>query len=125
MGDKKPDNVAENAALLPYGTNVGAPVIKIEDVSLWKSRGVVSVNNQLATKFNELKEEYEKLIDELRWNDLVYKADFAFEPVIGQTYHLYANRKERLFLSLIGPTEWNMKHIGSFKLNSEQKWIKI
>jgi len=30
-----------------------------------------------------------------------------------------------LFLSLIGPTEWNMKHIGSFKLNSEQKWIKI
>jgi hypothetical protein len=55
----KPDNVVENAALLPYGTNVGAPVIKIEDVSLWKSRGVVSVNNQLATKFNELKEEYE------------------------------------------------------------------
>jgi len=121
----KEDNVAENAAILPYGTNIGAPAIKVEDVSLWKSRGVANVNHQLSAKFYELKAEYEKLIEELKWNDLIYKAEFSFEPVIGQTYHLYYTKRETLFLSLIGPEEWNKKHVGSFRLNSELKWTKI
>ena len=30
-----------------------------------------------------------------------------------------------LFLSLIGPKEWNMLYIGSFKLLSNNKWEKI
>jgi len=119
------ENIAENPGLLPYGSNVSAPAIIIEDISSWKTRGVQKVNNQLKTKFFELKDEYEKLIEELRWNDLVYKSQFSFEPVIGQIYHLYVNKSEKLFLSLIGPEEWNQKHLGSFKLNSEQKWVKI
>ena len=28
MTDKKPDNVADNPGLLPYGSNVGSPSIK-------------------------------------------------------------------------------------------------
>jgi hypothetical protein len=119
------ENIAENPGLLPYGSNVSAPAIKIEDISSWKTRGVQKVNNQLKTKFFELRDEYEKLIEELRWNDLVYKSQFSFEPVIGQIYHLYANKNEKLFLSLIGPKEWNQKHLGTFKLNSEQKWVKL
>jgi hypothetical protein len=119
------ENIAENPGLLPYGSNVSAPAIVIEDISSWKTRGVQKVNNQLKTKFFELKDEYEKLIEELRWNDLVYKSQFSFEPVIGQIYHLYANKQEKLFLSLIGPDEWSQKHLGTFKLNSEQKWVKI
>lgn len=121
----KDDNVVENAAILPYGTNVGAPAIRVEDVSLWKSRGITNVNHQLSAKYQEIKSEYEKLIDELRWNELIYKAEFSFEPVIGQIYHLYQTKRETLFLSLIGPEEWNKKHIGSFRLNSELKWVKI
>ncbi len=118
------ENISENPGLLPYGSNVGAPAIKVEDVSSWKTRGVQKVNKQLQTKYFELKEEYEKLIDELRWNELVYQAQFNFEPVIGETYHLYIGKSGNLFLSLIGPTEWNKEHMGTFKLNSEQKWIR-
>jgi hypothetical protein len=29
------------------------------------------------------------------------------------------------FLSLIGPNEWNKEHIGTFKLNSDKKWIAL
>jgi hypothetical protein len=29
------------------------------------------------------------------------------------------------FLSLIGPNEWNKEHIGTFKLNSDKKWIVL
>ena len=128
---KKPDYVVYseecgyNAHLLPYATNVGAPSIKTEDVDLWKQRGVNKVNKQLETKFNELKEEYQRLVDEFRWNELVYTAKFSFEPVIGDTYHLYVGNDGNVFLSLISPNEWNREHIGSFRLDSNQKWIKL
>jgi len=122
---KKPDNVADNPGLLPYASNVGAPAIRTEDIDAWKQRGVNKVNKQLSTKFEELKEEYRRLVEEFQWNELVYTAKFAYEPVIGDTYHLYVGNNGAPFLSLIGPDEWNKEHIGSFRLDSNQKWIKI
>jgi len=71
---KKPDNVADNPGLLPYASNVGAPVIRPDNIDDWKLRGVHKVNRQIETKFNELKEEYLKLVEEYKWNELVYQA---------------------------------------------------
>ena len=122
---KKPDQVADNPSLLPYASNVGAPVIRPDNVDDWKLRGVNKVNRQIQTKFDELKAEYQKLVEEFQWNELVYQAKFAYEPVIGETYHLYVGNDGNPFLSLISPNEWNREHIGSFRLNSEQKWIKV
>ena len=122
---KKPDNVAENPGLLPYGTNISAPAIKVEDITAWKSINAVKVNHQLQTRFNELKEEYQKLVSEYKWNELVYNAKFAFEPVIGQIYHLYVGRDGNIFLSMISPNEWKYECVGSFVLDSNNKWNKI
>jgi hypothetical protein len=129
---KKPDNVVWDedqqkyvASILPYASNVSAPVIKPDDIDSWKQRNVHKVNKQLQTKFLELKREYQKLVEEYHWNDLVYHCKFSFEPIIGETYHMFVGRDGRPFLSLISPNEWSMEHIGSFKLNSEQKWIKL
>jgi hypothetical protein len=131
MENKKPDNVVYsekegyNASILPYGTNVGAPVIKIDDVVSWKNRGITTVNKQLESKFNELKQQYQMLMEEYEWNEMVYNAKFAFEPVIGEIYHLYRDDNGSNFLSLIAPNEWNKEHIGTFKLNSEKKWVYL
>ena len=131
MKKKYPDNIVYdeekgfNANILPYGTSVGAPAIKIEEIAVWKGISVNKVNKQFSAKFNELKEEYKKLVEEYQWNDLVYKSKFNFEPVIGENYHLYVGDDGGMFLSLIEPTMWNREHIGSFTLNSERKWIKI
>ena len=131
MDKKRPDNVVfseesgYNASILPYGSNVSAPAIQMEDVDSWKFRGVNKVNQQLTTKFNELKKEYQRLVEEYHWNELVYKAKFSYEPVIGETYHLYIGNDGGVFLSLISPNEWNRECIGSFQLDSSQKWIKI
>ncbi len=119
------DNVAESPGLLPYGSNVGAPAIRPDNINLWKNRGIIQVNNQLSTKFEELKEEYLKLVEEYRWNELVYKSKFNFEPIIGKHYYLYIGNDGEPFLSLIEPNQWSRQHLGSFKLSSEQKWIKI
>lgn len=131
MKEKKPDNVVYsektgyNASLLPYSTSVGAPVIKVDDIVSWKSRGITNVNKEFENKFNELKLQYESLMKEFEWNELVYASRFAFEPVIGEIYHLYAGTDGINFLSLISPYEWNKEHIGTFKLNSDKKWIVL
>lgn len=128
---KRPDNVVYsedqgyNASLLPYATSVGAPIIKIDDLVSWKSRGITSVNKEFQNKFDELKNQYEKLIEEFEWNELVYNSKFAFEPVIGEIYHIYIGNDGLNFLSLISPQEWNKEHVGTVKLNSDKKWIVI
>jgi len=129
MKNKKPDNIVfseengYNANLLPYSTSVGAPVIKIDDLVSWKSRGISNVNKEFENKFNELKIQYENLMKEYEWNELVYSAKFSFEPVIGEIYHLYIGDDGINFLSLISPQEWRREHLGTFKLNSDKKWI--
>ena len=131
MENKKPDNVVfseekgYNASLLPYATSTGAPVIKMDDVVSWKSRGISNVNKEFENKFNELKAQYQNLVNEYEWNELVYSSRFAFEPVIGEVYHLYRGDDGINFLSLISPEEWNKEHIGTFKLNSDKKWVII
>ncbi len=131
MEKERPDNVVYsddqgyNASLLTYSTNVGAPVIKMDDVVSWKSRGISNVNKEFENKFNELKLQYENLMKEYEWNELLYNAKFSFEPVIGEIYHLYANEDGSNSLSLIAPNEWNKVHIGTFKLNSDKKWLHL
>ncbi|PDS22296.1 DUF2452 domain-containing protein [Flavobacterium branchiophilum] len=131
MNKKLPDQVVYDAALgyhanrLSYPTQVGAPVIQIDDVAAWKTRGVRQVNKEFEQKFSELKLQFEKLMMEFEWNEVIYKSKFSFEPVIGEIYHLYENKHGEHFLSLIGPKDWNKEHVGSFQLNSEKKWIKI
>lgn len=131
MENKKPDNIVYsedkgyNASFLPYSTSVGAPIIRVDDIVSWKSRGITNVNKEFENKFKELKNQYESLMQEFEWNELVYSAKFAFEPVIGEIYHLYVNEEGNNFLSLISPEEWNKVHIGTFKLNSDKKWIAL
>jgi hypothetical protein len=44
---------------------------------------------------------------------------------MNEIYHLYIKDDDTTFLSLIAPNLWNKKYIGSFKLDSTQKWVKV
>ncbi len=131
MKKEIPDNVVfskeqgYNANVLPYATTVGAPIIKTDDVVSWKNRGISNVNKEFESKFNELKLQYQKLMDEYQWNELIYNAKFSFEPIVGEIYHLYLKEDGTYFLSIISPKEWNKEHIGTFQLNSDKKWIHL
>jgi hypothetical protein len=129
---KKPDNVvfdeqsqSYNAALKPYATDVGAPVITTNDTVAWKNRNIHAVNKQINAKYLELKSEYDAMIDQFEYNNLVYSAKFNFEPVIGYTYHLYRNKNQEAFLSVIGPNECNFDYVGTFKLNADKMWERL
>lgn len=129
---KKPDLVVFNeetqkydAALRPYGTNSSAPAIKPLNTVTWKNDGINKVNKQFKSQFDELKKQYEEMMMQFEYNELIYKAKFGFEPIIGEVYYLYNDKNEQSFLSIIAPNECNFKHLGSFRLNSQKMWEKI
>jgi hypothetical protein len=124
MSDK-PDNVADNPGLLPYGSNVGAPSIKVDNIESWKNSKVIKVNKEFNNRYESLKKQYDELVEEFKWNEIVYNSKFNFEPVVGETYHLYYGQNGSTFLSLIEPNQWSREHIGSFTLNYDNKWIKL
>ena len=129
--NEKPDSVVWDEEkgyyqrTLTYGSNVSAPSIKLDDVQGWKRNQANNVNKQFNKKYEELKEEFKKLIDEVNWNEIVYASEYNFMPVMNKTYHLYVRENQSMFLSLIHPNSWEKKYIGSFTLDSMQKWIKV
>jgi hypothetical protein len=128
---KKPDLVVwdEQRGYYPreltYGSNNGAPAIKLEDVGGWKQIQAQNANKIFTKKYEEIKDEFKKLVDEVSWNEFVYSVTYNFIPVIGETYYLYEKNDGSPFLSLIAPDEWNMKFIGATRLESNNKWIKL
>ena len=128
---KYPDNVVWSeergfyASLLPYATNVGAPVITPDNISTWKNEKILKTNHYFQKKYQEIKGQYNKLIEEFEWNQMVYSANYNFQPIIGEKYYLYRRNNGETFLSLIKPTEWKREFIGEFELDSDNKWKKI
>ncbi len=129
---KKPDLVVfdedtqqYDAAIKPYGTSSSSPVIKPLNTATWRNDGVDRVNKQFKSKFDELKKEYEAMMEQFEYNDLIYNAKFNFEPILGEVYYLYNDKKEEPFLSIIQPDQCNFNYLGSFRLNSQKMWEKI
>ena len=129
---KKPDLVVfdedtqqYNAAMIPYATSTSSPVIKPLNTATWRNDGVDRVNKQFKSKFDELKKEYEAMMEQFEYNDLVYNAKFNFEPIIGEVYYLYNDKNEESFLSIIQPDQCSFNYLGSFRLNSQKMWEKL
>lgn len=128
---KKPDPIVfdgekekYDASLKPYATNVGAPLITVADTMAWKNRNIHKVNKQINAKYLELKAEYDAMMEQFEYNNLVYSSKFNFEPLVGETYHLYRDKNQNSFLSVIAPHECNFDFVGSFRLNADQMWVK-
>jgi hypothetical protein len=127
------DKVAENPGLLPYPHHVGGIVIKPEDTGKIKSRALTAMREQTTIQMNQIQKQVELLMQQA--NDLkqrieisekIYLADLAFEPIIGQVYHLYL--KESVYkLLLIGPDDWGklpstLEYVGTVKMLGDHTW---
>lgn len=129
--DKKPDAVVfdsnsqtYNASLLPYATGVGAPQITPPDVSSWKNTQVQAANHEFKAQFNNLREQYEKMMTSYAFNNRVYNAKFSFEPIIGETYYLYQTKSGEDFLSLIPPNQCNFDFQASCLMGHDKMWLE-
>jgi hypothetical protein len=131
MAEKKPDLVVWNeergyySKELTYGSSTSAPAIRLENVGGWKQIQAQNANKIFTKKYDEIKNEFKRLVDEVSWNEFVYSSTYNFLPVIGETYYLYEKDDGNVFLSLIAPNEWGMKFLGSTRLESNNKWIQL
>jgi len=117
------ENEKFHANILPYATSLSGPKIEVDDIDLFKQKGANKLQKIFKSEFEEIIEKYNKLVDEVNLNDMIYNSIYAFEPVVGNIYHLYYGNNEEKFLSLISPNEWDKEHIVSVKLNSDLKWV--
>ena len=123
---KKPDNVVFDIQSQEYDsykknypTDLGSPAF---------NSSVLKKDNfafkHLKAKFDELNAEYTSLLNTLKWNELIYNSEHNFTAIAGEAYHLYKN-KNNTFLSMIEPNQWEMEHVGSFKLLANDIWEQI
>ena len=83
------------------------------------------MNKKLASEFEEIKAQYNALIQKFKNNDVLYHAKYNFEPILGETYFLYRDKNEEPFLSIIAPEQCNFDYIGAFRLNSDKMWEEV
>ena len=126
MTNKK-DMVVADKALKEYGVSTLDPVIKPTDTTEFKNKSARSFEKTLTSKMEELKREYDKLVDDYNINKLVLDSEIRIEPKQGNIYHLYQREDESNFLSILSPQDWSktktvVLHIASVRLNSENQW---
>lgn len=125
---KKPDSVVWDdatdsfvAKLLPYASSVSGPLIEVPNVDAFKRKGVEKASKILHAELEELQERIKHFVTEASNTQRVYAANYKFEPIVGETYHLYEGDTGD-FLSIIPPSQWRKKHVGSYRLTSDFKW---
>ncbi|MFD2255194.1 DUF2452 domain-containing protein [Luteolibacter algae] len=111
----------KSSAFMPYPVATLSPRIIPSDLSSFKSRGISQVERELQQKLSEIREQYLAAIDHFNWNKLIYEADINFEPIVGETYHLYEVRGRNL-VSMIDPGQWHHKHLATIRLNMDRQW---
>ena len=71
MAKKKPDQVADNPNILPYASNVGAPVIKPTDLTSFKQEKILKTNDY----FNYWSQADNTILSQADYNELFVESD--------------------------------------------------
>lgn len=125
---KRPDRVADNKMTMAYGDNVAAPAIKLPDTKEYHEVKIREAEGKLKARYEELQEEFKKLVETAADNELIYSADVRFKPTVGKVYHLYRRDDGGTWVSMIAPDEWGSDYVfeflGSFRLATDSVWIR-
>jgi len=113
-------------------------ILKIDDIKgnvyeidEWKDQQAPELQHFFNEKIKEIKSLYDDLLENYKWNKIIYDSEIMFVPVLGKKYYLYENKKGKNFLSLIAPDEWSnnlndsIDFIGSFKQDSNLRWNAV
>ena len=128
---KKSDKVVHNEKIgyygytLEYGTTLSSPPIQIENVSGWKNEKLIQLKRNFDTELKLVQDKYNEIVESWIVNERIYSAKCGFIPVMGNVYHLFINKKDEEFLSIISPDEWDMEWVGSYELSLDGKWKTV
>lgn len=126
MEEKKPDSYVFDRSIKSYPTEIGSQPFKPDEIQLFKIDKSNKLKHHYVSKFEELKNEYQKLMEDISMNERIYESKYNFQPIVGKTYYLYEKNINDEFLSIISPSEWGYKYqlIGSYQLQTDGRWLK-
>lgn len=108
-----PDKVAKEPHLLPYAHTIGSAIIRPIDKGRTKGVAMTAMYEQTDSQLHQIKDQVEKLLsqaqdihDRIDISEKVYLADCNFQPVMGNTYHLYEKNDNTWILSMVSVEEW-------------------
>jgi hypothetical protein len=100
--------------LVPYPLDRGAPKFHLIDIKSVKDQEYNLAVKQAQREFDKLKEmadvitqQANQIRDRMELTQQVYRAEYNFKPVAGNTYWLLRHsKKDILMLCLLGPEDW-------------------
>jgi len=126
---RKPDRVADNKSTMPYGDSVSAPAITVIDTeSTYKLPKTQEASHKLRSRYEELQEEFRKLVETSDDTQRMYNASISFVPIVGQVYHLYQRENGDEWVSMIEPEKFSgyyHEYVGSYRLATDSVWIRV
>jgi hypothetical protein len=127
MDEKKPDSYVFDRSLKTYPTEIGSQPFMPDEIDLFKLDKSNKLKHHYVSKFEELKSEYQRLMEDISMNERIYQSSYNFPPIVGQIYYLYKKENDDEFLSIISPIEWNNRYqiIGSYQLQTDGRWNEI
>ena len=119
--------MTEKKALLEFGTTPSFPAMVLPDVEGFNTHLQSKQANYFEAKADQIKQEYEDLVDLAKDTEMVNSVITRFEPATGKTYWLYESKQTGMFLSIISPSEWTEStkppiYYGAFQLSVDGTW---
>lgn len=131
--DELKEKTVENPGLISFPHHVGGAVVKPEDKGKVMGRAMTAMQEQTERQLQQLYDQMHVLVKQAKdiksrvhVSEKIYQSNMNFEPVIGQTYYLYAKKDEHV-LSMIAPKEWgdNMPYsrfVATVTLLADHTW---
>ncbi len=125
MEEKKlPDSFVVDRYKKTYPTEIGSQAFVPDEIELFKIEKTNRLKHHFVSKFEEIKNEYAKMMESINLNERIYSSKYNFQPNVGQVYYLYT-KEDGDFLSIISPFEWGNKFecVGSYILQTDGMWV--
>lgn len=137
MSDENPidkDKITETPASLLYAHNVGGAVIKPTDKDKIKGTAMSAMVQQTNAQMQQIYEQARVLAEQankirrrVEISEKIYTAQINFQPIIGETYHLYEKADGTETVSKIAPRQWGSlmpfkAFVASVRLLPDHTW---
>jgi hypothetical protein len=124
-------------SVLPYAASVSGALIRPNEEGMIKHQALSAMEEQTNMQLTQIRQQIELLAIQAReiqkrkeLSHIIYEATLGFNPVIGQTYHLYQREDGTHLISMVSPKEWGPKipfkaFIASVMLLADHTWKEM
>ena len=124
-------------SVLPYSASVSGAVIKPNEEGIIRHHALTAMEEQTNLQLTQIRQQIELLAIQAKeiqqrkeLSMIIYDAKLSFNPVIGQTYHLYEKADGTYLVSMISPKEWGEKSpyknfVAAVRLLADHTWKEV